>query len=648
MDFSSLPAPIWNLNSPPHTTTGVAFGLLLLPLSTVASEALQLAPLQIRADIPEHPVVSGETLLQRGDTLGAMLDGEPGIVNQSFGPGVGRPVIRGQGGERVQILENGLGIGDLSALSPDHAVADEPLLAEFIEILRGPATLRYASGALGGVVDIANRRIPDHLPPRPLNLEAAYRFESPADAHTGAAAIDAALGPLAVRLEGLRRHGGDLRTGRGILAHTGADRRFAGAGLSWIGSRGFAGIAVDRLENRYGVSTAEAEPLAIDLAQTRYDFHAAWRTPFPGAQRLELAFGHRDYRHVEIEDGHRGTRWTRRSDTGRVELFHRPAGGWSGSLGFQSRHTDTAALGAEAIVPRTETDAFAGFVMERWAQGAFTAEASLRLERQRIEAEGRRARRDLLVSGGAAFGWRPDGRHHLRLSYLTTERAPQAEERYAFGVHAATQRFEIGDPNLSPERSHQVELSYRFRHRRLEASLTLFQQWVQDYIFFQDRGDRDADSGLPVFTAAQEDAVFRGFEAKIRIPLPAGERNDLDLILFGDLTRGWLRRGGDVPRMPPLRYGAELHLSHDDGELFLRATRAEAQDHPGRLEPPTPAYLRLDLGGEYRLPDLGGRWTVFAHVTNLLDQTIRNSTSFLRTIAPEAGRGVRTGIRMTF
>ena len=629
----------------PHRIFNV---LLLLPLSATAGEALQLAPLQIRADAPSHPVVAGETLLQRGDTLGAALEDQPGIVNQSFGPGVGRPVVRGQSGARVQILENGLGIGDLSALSPDHAVAGEPLLAESIEILRGPATLRYASGALGGVVEITNRRIPDHLPPRPLNLEAAYRFESPADAHTGAATIDAALGPLVVRLEGLRRHSGDLRTGRGILAHTGADRRFAGAGLSWIGSRGFAGIAIDRLENRYGVPTAEEEPLAIDLAQTRYDFRTAWHTPFPGAQRLELSFGHRDYRHVEIEDGHRGTRWTRRSDTGRLELFHRSIGGWSGSLGFQARHADTAALGAEAIVPRTETDAFAGFVAERWTRGAFTAEGSLRLERQRIDTESRRPRQDLLVSGAAAFDWRVDGRHHLRLNYLTTERAPQAEERYAFGVHAATQRFEIGDPNLSPERSHQLELSYRFQHRRLEAAVTLFHQWVQDYIFFRARGDLDADSGLPVFTAAQEDAVFRGFEAQIRIPLPAGERNDLDLILFGDLTRGRLRRGGDVPRMPPLRYGAELHLSRDGGELFLRATRAEAQDHPGRLEPPTPAYLRLDLGGEYRFSTLGGCWTVFAHATNLLDQTIRNSTSFLRTIAPEAGRGVETGIRMRF
>ncbi len=635
-------------NMPSHRLALI--GILLLPaLPTAAGEALRLAPLQIRADIPNHPVVPGEALLQRGDTLGAVLDGELGVIDQSFGPGVGRPVIRGQSGARVQILENGLGIGDLSALSPDHAVAGEPSLAEAVEILRGPATLRYASGALGGVVEIANRRIPDRLPPQPLNLETTYRFASPADAHIGTVGIDAGLGSFAVRLEGLRRHSGDLRTGRGTLPHSGSDRRFAGGGLSWISSRGFAGIAVDRLENRYGVPTAEAEPLAIDLAQTRYDFRAAWREPLPGTRRLELAFGHRDYRHVEIEGGRRGTRWTRRSDTGRLELFHRPLGGWSGSVGFQSRHTDTAALGAEAIVPRTETEAFAGFAMERWAKGAFTAEGSLRLEWHRIHAEGRRPRRDLLVSGGAAFGWRLGDRHRLHLSYLTTERAPQAEERYAFGVHAATQRFEIGDPNLSPERSHQLELGYRFRHRRLEASVILFHHWVRDYIFFHARGDLDTDAGLPVFTAAQEDAVFRGFEAKIQIPLLGGERDNLDLILFGDRTRGRLRQGGDVPRMPPLRYGAELRWGHDGGELFLRATRAEAQDHPGRLEPPTPAYLRLDLGGEYRFPGPGGsRWVVFARATNLLDQTIRNSTSFLRTIAPEAGRGIRAGIQMAF
>ncbi|WP_317706365.1 TonB-dependent receptor [Methylomarinovum caldicuralii] len=287
--------------------------------------------------------------------------------------------------------------------------------------------------------------------------------------------------------------------------------------------------------------------------------------------------------------------------------------------------------------------------MERWEKGPFAAGGALRLEWQRLQAQGRAPRRDFLPSGALEAVWRPDDNQSLSLAYTATARAPSPEERYAFGVHAATQRFEIGAPGLKPERSHQLELGYRFRSARLEADLTLFHHWVRDYVFFRATGGSDPESGLPVFAAAQEDAVFRGLEASVRLNLLALDQGDLDLTLFGDRVRGRLSQGGDVPRMPPLRYGMELGLYRADGSLALRLTRAEAQDHPGRLEVPTPAYLRLDVGGEYRLALGEGRGlTLFARGTNLLDQTIRSATSPLRTIAPEAGRGAEAGFRLEF
>ncbi len=619
----------------------ITFAYLLLLASDCLWAAVELEAMTVSADEAEPGTPAGEW--RRSANLGEALGTEPGIANQSFGPGVGRPVMRGQGGNRVRLLENGLGTGDLTALSPDHAVTLEPSLAERIDVLRGPSTLEYGSGLVGGVANVRDGRIPENLPGSVLNAAVRYRFDSTRDGHTGTLRMDARLDPFVLHLDGLRSSSGDLRTGRGVLDHTGGDRRSGSAGLYWIGEQGFIGAAVSQLDNTYGVPGFEPVPIDIDLHQTRYDLRAGWLDPVAGVELLRLAFGYRDYHHDEIEAGVRGTRWTRENYECRLLVRHHPLGDWSGRLGFQARHTRLRASGDEAILPRTETDSHAGFWLERWQHRPFRATLALRLEHQHTHADGHRPREDFLTSGAFEIAWRFHDRHRLSFAYTTTERAPQAEERYVFGGHTATQSFEIGDPNLRPERSHQLELGYRFQNDRLEATLTLFQYWIQDYIFFQARGDRHVESGLPIFTATQEDASFRGFEAQVRLPLAAM----LDLRLFGDLTRGRLARGGDVPRMPPLRYGAEIDWYQGGTSLYGRLIRAEPQNHPGRLEPSTPGYVRLDLGGEYRLSLAGGRHlTLFARGVNLLDQTIRLSTSFLRTIAPEAGRGVQAGIEL--
>ncbi|BCX81437.1 hypothetical protein MIT9_P1015 [Methylomarinovum caldicuralii] len=331
----------------------------MLPNVIVLIAALVSAAVQADETIRlEEMVVHAEEALPlygSGANLGTALEGTPGIANQSFGPNVGRPVIRGQGGNRVRLLQDGLGAGDLSALSPDHAVAIDPLLAGRVGLLRGPAALAYGSGLLGGAVNVDDGRIPQTLPEKPLSGGARYGYTSPDDAHGGAVRLDAGAGSLGVHLDGSRRHSGDLRTGRGVLDHTGSDRRSGGAGLSWIGESGFLGGSVSRLENHYGVPSFEAVPLDIDLTRTRHQLRAAWYGPAAGVEALDLAFAHNDYRHVEIESGQRGSRWTRRSYEGRVVLRHLPVAGMAGQVGFHSRHGKVAAIGEEAIVPRTKT-----------------------------------------------------------------------------------------------------------------------------------------------------------------------------------------------------------------------------------------------------------------------------------------------------
>lgn len=638
---------------------GVVSGVALAHQTTV-----ELTPLTVTA---AHERGAGRTVLEKEvfqrslrRTLGEMLEQLPGFSNQSFGPGVGLPVIRGQSGPRVRVLQNSLGTNDLSQISPDHAIGLEPLFAEQIEVLHGPAALRYGSGIVGGLVNVHDSRIPEEPLARPMIGIGEYQYDSTADEHAGVARLSAGLGPVVLRADGARRARGDLATGSGSLANTAGDDRSGSLGLAWVKDFGFVGASLQRLEKNYGVpSLAEEEhkspgeidepEKSIDLKQTRHELRAGFKNAWAWAEEVRLGYSHTDYRHLELEGSARGTLWTQKSHESRLELSHIPVGLARGSFGFQSRHGSLQAQGEEAVVPRTDTESYAAFVAEHLDFWPWEIDLGARIEHVQTHAQSFNARRDLPVSGAASLTWNAADFHRLTLAFTSTQRPPAAQELYSFGVHPASQAFEIGNPKLNREHSHQLELGYRFEHPALTAEANFFHYWVNDYIFFQHTAQRDEKSGLPILLVSQQDAVFKGFEAQLHWPLLTTAYGALDLILFGDYTRGRFQNGSDVPRMPPWRYGFELKFHREQGQIFLRLTRAEPQDHPGQNEAPTSSYVLLNLGGEYRIP-AGDRLqlVLFARATNLLDQTVRNSTSFLRTVAPEPGRGAQVGIRIGF
>ncbi|MFN3919331.1 MAG: TonB-dependent receptor [Methylohalobius sp.] len=651
---------------------GIVSGAALAHQTTV-----ELTPLTVTA---AHERGAGRTVLEKEvfqrslrRTLGEMLEQLPGFSNQSFGPGVGLPVIRGQSGPRVRVLQNSLGVNDLSQISPDHAIGLEPLFIEQIEVLHGPAALRYGSGIVGGLVNALDSRIPEEPPARPVIGIGEYQYDSTTDEHAGAARLSGRLGPVVLRVDGVRRARGDLITGSGRLEGTSGDDRSGSLGVSWVGDFGFVGASLQRLEKNYGVPSLaeeeheaigeiheheeheaigaihEPEKIRIDLKQTRHDLRAGLKNLWAWAEELRLGYNHTDYRHLELEGGARGTLWTQESHESRLELSHIPVGPARGSFGFQSRHGSLKAQGEEAIVPRTDTESYAAFVAEHLDFWPWEIDLGARVEHLKTSAQSVNARRDLPVSGAASVTWNAADFHRFTLAFTSTQRPPAAQELYSFGVHHASQAFEIGNPKLNMEHSHQVELGYRFAHPALTAEVNFFHYWVNDYIFFQNTAQRDEESGLPILVASQQDAVFKGFEAQLHLPLLTTVYGNLDWILFSDYTRGRFQNGSDVPRMPPWRYGFEFKFHREQGQIFLRLTRAEPQDHPGQNEAPTPSYVLLNVGGEYRI--LAGdrlKLVLFARATNLLDQTVRNSTSFLRTVAPEPGRGAQVGIRIGF
>ncbi|MBS1212432.1 MAG: TonB-dependent receptor, partial [Proteobacteria bacterium] len=599
------------------TTMGVVLAVNAEePVTTQLETVLVTAPIpQTVADTarPVTVLTENDLVSKAANTIGQTLQQELGMNSQSFGPGVGSPVIRGQAGPRVRVMQNGIGNNDVSALSPDHANSVEPLLADRIEVLRGPATLLYGSGAIGGVVNVIDNRIPAVKPDKPVGGAFEQRYNSVSDENASTLKLEGGHGNVAYHVDGFYREQGNTHIGgsaidedaaraadpslegvdpiensRGVIRNSNARAKGGTVGLSLVGEAGFAGAAINHLENNYGIPPdgSGGDPIRVDLRQTKYDFKGDLKQPFALAEALRLKFGYTDYEHVELDGGVPGTTYTNQSYESRLELVHVPLGFLHGVIGFQSINSEFAALGEEAVVPKSKIDTYAMFAVESLDVGSVTYELGLRAEHQSIAPDGLKESSHAPVSGSASALWKIDDTNQLSLAFTQSQRAPQVQELYSDGVHEATRSYEVGDPGLKKETSYNLDLGYRFRQNWASAEFNLFHNWVSDYIFQQRTGAvfnegleaiENACSApgecIPVMQSRQADAIFRGFEAKVVLPLLESRHGLVDLTLFSDYTRGEFVQGGDVPRMPPLRYGLQLDYGKDEFSANVRLTR---------------------------------------------------------------------------
>lgn len=695
---------------------------LAVASANVAAQSLPIehvlvsAPLQKQEAETALPVtvLTGDDLRRAarasiGDTLGDI----PGLANASFGPGVGQPVIRGQQGPRVTVLQNGTSSADASAVSADHAVAVETLLADSIEVLRGPATMLYGAGAIGGVVNVIDSRIPRQ---RIDGVEggAEMRHDSASDMDTGVLRLDAGSGNFAFHVDALHRdwnnlnipglaareHEDDhaeqeeedhaeeeLETTDGYIDNTGGRTRALTLGSSYHFDRGLVGFAVSRLENDYGIpagahghhdeehgeehdedhedgpggdrgSDEEEGGIRLDVEQTRYDLAFELVEPLPGFESLRSTVTYTDYEHAEIEgDGEVGTRYSNETWETRIELVHAEVAGFRGALGLQARVGEFSALGEEAFIPVTDSRDLGLFLIEDWRTDNWIFEAGLRLDRDERDPEaastGTQDFTSLSVSGSAI--WNAGEDWQLRLYLARSERAPSIEELFSnvdgsgpedWIEHAATAAIELGDPDLDTEVSRNIDLSLHWHNGNKDLEVTFYYNDFADYITLMNTG-LEVDE-LPVLAYVQEDAEFYGVEVNGQFGLGNFAGGEFRLGVFADVTRGKLDSGDFVPRLPPRRMGGRLSWGNDALELWTRVVDVSSQDRAGVNEEPTNGYTRWDLGADYRLPLSASELTLFIAARNLADEDIRLSTSFLRDVAPEAGRSFEAGLRYLF
>lgn len=656
------------------------------PIPVELGSIIVTAPVTTRSSdmaIPVTVLTDDELRMKTGHSIGETLKDELGITSQSFGPGVGTPVIRGQAGPRVRVLNNGIGANDVSAISPDHATSIEPLLAERIEVLRGPATLLYGSGAMGGVVNVIDNRIPGQMPDKLLGGALEQRFDSTSDETSTAMKLEGGQGNIAYHLDGFYRHRNNLDIGgfgidtakvaitdpslevtdnpKGYLNNTDAEAISGSAGLSWVGQSGFAGVSINNLDNNYGIApngTGE-ETVRIALRQKKYDFKSELNNPFRFAKTLRTRLGYTDYQHTEIANGEPGAYYTNQTYEGRMELEHQDIGPFRGAIGFQAQASDFNAiekLSGDSIVPRSDINSYGIFAVESFDAGPVTYQLGARIEQTDIRPDGLHTLSYTPVSASVSALWKLNEQNSLNLAVTRSSRAPQVQELLSDGYHDATRSYDRGDINLKEETAYNLDLGYRFKTNWLRAEFDLFHNWASDYIYQQRGGEFVDEEGnpcvadcVPVLNSAQADAIFKGYEAKLIFPMMENRYGLLDLTLFSDYTRGEFANGQDVPRMPPLRYGFQLDYNQDKLSSYLRFARVDDQPRAGEFETSTAGYFLLNLGVNYQMTAYqDAKLMLFAKGNNLLNQNIRNSTSYLRNFAPEAGRGAEVGFRVSY
>lgn len=648
---------------------------VVLPPVRVTADPLGSDPLRATRPIG---VLQSPALDRALDTsLGATLSGQPGVHGSGFGAGASRPIIRGLDGPRIRITDNGLDTLDVSGLSPDHAVAADPLSAERIEILRGPAALPFGGGAVGGLVNIVNDRIPLTRLGAPTGRLLAAS-DSASSGHTAAVSLKAGAQGFNWTIGAFDRRASDYRIPDRIVADDPSSRArrlpnsyasgegFSG-GASWVGERVTIGAAHSELSNRYGIPT-EGD-VFIRLRQQRSEALARVEQPLPGITHLKATLGEGRYRHEEVEGGGEvGTAFANRGREGRIELGHAPIGGLRGVVGLQLRERTLEARGEEAYVPGARDRNDALFYVAERALGPARLEFGWRSERARLtpeSASGLPARRFGLQALSAGIGLPLGDGYRVAANLGSAQRAPAIEELYASGAHAATATWEVGDPALRAERSLNLDLSLRRTTGTLRWKAGAFANRFANYLYgrttdengdgIADRVDHEnlvansaADPGAGEYMRlayAQAGARFAGLEFELEWR-PAG--SVWSLRAFGDLARGRIDGEGNAPRMAPSRLGLAADWQQGPWTGFVSVLGVSGQSRLAALETRTPGYQRVDAEIAHRFGSGDRALTVFLQGRNLLDQTIRLHTSWVKDRVPMAGRSVIAGLRARF
>lgn len=639
------------------------------------------APYVERLDILSGTsALSGEDLAsEMQGQIGDILTDLPGVSATSFGPGASRPVLRGFQGNRVAVLTDGIGNIDASNTSADHAVTIDALTTERIEVLRGPAVLLFGGQAVGGAVNVIDKRIPRKVPDEKFHLDALLGYASAASEYSGGASADVPLSDrFVVHVDGSYRNSDDLRIGgyvlsralradalasaepfaadwanaRGRLPNSGVETWSAGAGAAFIDDGGNLGVSFNIYDTNYGIAERPdfAEPVggevSIDLRQYRFDLRGEVEMGSGLFDKLRVRAGYANYKHAELEGPDVGTTFLSKAIEGRLELTQNERSGWRGASGLQYQTRDFEAIGDEAFIPPTISNQIGIFTLQEFQFGDFEAEAALRFDHANLDANSLGISRSFNnVSAALGVGYNI-GDLKLGANLSRTARAPSIEELFSNGPHVATQSFEVGDPTLSSERSWNGEIYARYDSTRFDFTTTLYANRFSSFIYETATGAIVDD--LPEFQYFQSKARVWGVEAEATAWLGHLAGFDFQVDGVADYTRATVTGTGPAPRIPPLRLLGGLELQSDKLDLRGEVEWNAAQNRTAVFETATDGFTLVNASATWRPFGNDRNIALIASANNILDVDARRAASFTKDFVALPGRDFRLTARFSF
>lgn len=605
-----------------------------------------------------------EILRNGGASITDSLATVPGISATGFAAGASRPIVRGMDATRVRILEDGISSSDVSDIGPDHGIPIDPLSARSIEVVRGAATLRYGSQAIGGVINAINNRVPTELPSKMFSGELTGAYDSVSSTGETSALTDVRLGNFALHADGFYRDAQDYDTPLGTQQNS----FFRGHGESLGGSYFFGpnqdshiGAAIVQYNSKYGIPS---DTTYIDLRQTKALTRSSFDLGGGVLRTLNIDASYADYTHDEKEpDGTIDTTFRNKEVDSHIELLMGPLGPLRNTaVGVEIQHREFSAIGEDSsyLFPTT-LQSEAGYLFTELPIGTnFRLQASGRVEH--IHIDGTPAS-DLFttvdftpVSGAIGALFDAGKSVKLGLTFSSTGRAPAMTELFARGGHDGPDTFETGDPNLRIERANSLEGTLRLRMDRLRFDGSIYSTWFNNYIYGQLTGRTCDDDGICIdgpdggdlkeLNYRQQGAHFWGLEGEASYQLLKIANGGLEAKVLGDYTRATLDDGSNVPRIPPYRIGGGLSwtsTSVDAGILILHSGR---QDDFGTFDTPTPGYNQLNAQIAWRpFPQHPGIELAVVG-KNLTNDVQRDAAALNRDVVVLPGRNIRLVLKI--
>jgi len=406
--------------------TGLNIVLSKSVMEVIDVHATPLHTSSIESALPINVLSADELKMKQSATLGETLKNEVGVHSSYYGPVASTPIIRGLDGPRVLITQNGLDVGDASRVGPDHVVATETSTATQIEVLRGPATLFYGSGAIGGVVNVVDNRVPTSSEEQ---VDYLLQYNDVSNEQQASINVQTGTDNVAFHFDGFWRDSKDYKLAGEAdiheeeheehadedhddheehndtrLENSASTASGATLGSSYLFEDGFIGFSYGFMNREYGIpghsheeehDDEHSDSLVDDhdegvyakMKQDRWQVLGEYSFEQQFISKVATKFSYSDYQHQEIESGLVGTTFTNKSTEARIDLFHQSTAGWQGAWTVHYKASDFKALGEEAFSPPAKSEMFAVAWLEEKHFGPVLLQLGARIEQVNIDAD---------------------------------------------------------------------------------------------------------------------------------------------------------------------------------------------------------------------------------------------------------------------